>query len=240
MFCERSETRSTCTALGSEASNVGICALIWSTTASVLAPDWRLTSNSSICRSPYQAPAGCVLRDTSSQTRGKVCRIGTPASTRLIVLMGDSHAHMWLPPLLKMAWRDGWAVVPLVRLGCTPATWVTNERGCGDWYRWARAQALRLHATVTLLGGSTDEHPSAYTRKAMESLLDTARTLKAAGRVVVIGDPEGQSSDPVDCLLAPHATMASCTTTWQEGALAEYDEIAQRTKQRGVGFLPTR
>jgi hypothetical protein len=166
--------------------------------------------------------------------------MGRTSSPRLIVLLGDSHAHMWLPPLLKMAWQDGWAVVPLVRLGCTPATWVTNERHCRDWYRWALGEALRLHATVTVLGGSIDEHPSPYTRKAMESLLDTAQRLRAAGRVVVIGDPEGVDSDPVDCLLAPHATMASCTTTWPASSLAPYDEIARRTKQLGVGFLPTR
>jgi peptidoglycan/LPS O-acetylase OafA/YrhL len=189
---------------------------------------------------PYQAPKGCVLRDSDSQTTGKICRMGRTSSPRLIVLLGDSHAHMWLPPLLKMAWQDGWAVVPLVRLGCTPATWVTNERHCRDWYRWALGEALRLHATVTVLGGSIDEHPSPYTRKAMESLLDTAQRLRAAGRVVVIGDPEGVDSDPVDCLLAPHATMASCTTTWPASSLAPYDEIARRTKQLGVGFLPTR
>jgi peptidoglycan/LPS O-acetylase OafA/YrhL len=189
---------------------------------------------------PYRPPDGCVLRDTSSQTTGKICRIGTASSSKLIVVLGDSHANMWLPPLLRMAWRDGWAVVPLVRLGCTPATWVTNERRCRDWYRWAMGEALRLHAQVTLLGGSIDEHPSPYTREAMESLLATAHTLERAGRVVVIGDPEGLSSDPVDCLLAPHATMASCTTTWPASSLAPYDEIARRTKQLGVGFLPTR
>jgi hypothetical protein len=189
---------------------------------------------------PYRPPDGCVLRDTSSQTTGKICRIGTASSSKLIVLMGDSHANMWLPPLLTMAWKDGWAVVPLVRLGCTPATWVTNERGCRDWHRWALGEALRLHATITLLGGSMDERPGPYTRKAMESLLDTAHTLRAAGRVVVIGDPEGLNGDPVDCLLAPHATMASCTTTWPASSLAAYDEIARRTTQLGVGFLPTR
>jgi peptidoglycan/LPS O-acetylase OafA/YrhL len=189
---------------------------------------------------PYQAPPGCVLRDTSSQTTGKVCRMGARSSSRVIVLMGDSHAHMWLPPLLQMAQQDGWAVVPLVRLGCTPATWVTNERGCRDWYRWALGAAQRLHATVTLLGGSIDEHPSPYTRKAIESLLDTARALKTSGRVVVIGDPEGQSSDPVDCLLGSHATMATCTTTWPAATLALYDEVGRRAKQLGVGFLPTR
>jgi peptidoglycan/LPS O-acetylase OafA/YrhL len=189
---------------------------------------------------PYNPPAGCILRDSEAPRTGKVCRIGTASSARLIVLIGDSHAHMWLPPLLRMAWKDGWAVVPLVRLGCTPATWVTNERGCGDWYRWALREAQRLHATVTLLGGSIDEHPSPYTRKAIESLLDTAHTLSATGRVVVIGDPEGQSRQPVDCLLASHATMASCTTTWPSSTLALYDEIQRRAKQLGLGFLPTR
>jgi SGNH domain (fused to AT3 domains) len=189
---------------------------------------------------PYNPPAGCVLRDSDAQRTGKVCRIGAASSSRLIVLMGDSHAHMWLPPLLKMAWKDGWAVVPLVRLGCTPATWVTNERGCGDWYRWALGEAQRLHATVTLLGGSIDEHPGPHTRRAMKSLLGTAQTLSATGRVVVIGDPEGQGSQPVDCLLAQHATMASCTTTWPGSTLALYDEIQRRATQLGVGFLPTR
>jgi peptidoglycan/LPS O-acetylase OafA/YrhL len=189
---------------------------------------------------PYREPDGCLLVDTGTQTTGKVCRLGRASSSRLIVLMGDSHAHMWLPPLLEMAWRDGWSVVPLVRLGCTPGTWITNDRGCRDWYRWALGEAIRLHARVTLLGGSIDEHSSPYTRTAMESVLQTARALKAAGRVVLIGDPESLSMDPVDCLLSRRATMAGCTTTWPRSSLAAYDEIAQDAERLGVGFLPTR
>jgi peptidoglycan/LPS O-acetylase OafA/YrhL len=189
---------------------------------------------------PYRPPDGCILRDSSTQTTGKVCRLGRASSSRLIVLIGDSHANMWLPPILEMAWKDGWAVVPLVRLGCTPGTWVTNERGCRDWYRWAIGQAGRLHASVTLLGGSIDERPGPATRRVVDAFLGAARELRAAGRVVVIGDPEGLSRDPVDCLLARHATMASCTTTWPSSSLAAYDEIARRAKQLGVGFLPTR
>ena len=162
--------------------------------------------------SRYRLPDGCILSDVNSQTTGRVCRAGRTSSSRLIVLMGDSHAYMWLPPILEMAWRDGWAVVPLVRLGCTPSTWVTNERGCRDWYRWALGVATRLHANVTLLGGSIDQRPNAVTRAAIESTLKAAHALKAAGPVVLIGDPEGLSGDPVDCLLGQRATMATCTT----------------------------
>jgi peptidoglycan/LPS O-acetylase OafA/YrhL len=189
---------------------------------------------------PYRPPDGCILHDTSSQTTGKVCRLGRPSSSKLIVLLGDSHANMWLPPLLELAWKDGWAVVPLVRLGCNPGTWVTNERGCRDWHRWAVGVAVRLHARVTLLGGSIDERPGPGARTATEAVLDTARELRAAGPVVVIGDPEGLSRDPVDCLLARHATMATCTTTWPSSSLAAYDEVARRSRQLGAGFLPTR
>jgi len=189
---------------------------------------------------PYRPPDGCILRDTSSETTGRVCRIGRAKSSRLIVLMGDSHANMWLPPLLEMAWRDGWTVVPLVRLGCTPGTWVTNDRGCREWYHWAIGEVRRLHPRVTLLGGSIDEQASPATRSAMEAVLAAAHELESAGPVVLIGDPEGLREDPVDCLLARHATMASCTTTWSSRSRAAYDEIARRAPQLGVGFLPTR
>jgi hypothetical protein len=139
-----------------------------------------------------------------------------------------------------MARHDGWAVIPLIRLGCTPGTWASNERGCGEWYRWATGVATRLHPQVTLLGGSVGEQPSPATRAAVDAVLRAARKLEAAGRVVVIGDPEGLSSDPVDCLLAPHATMKTCTTAWPAASLAAYDEIDRRARQLGAGFLPTR
>lgn len=156
------------------------------------------------------------------------------------MLIGDSHAEMWLPPLEEMAWRDNWAVVPLVRLGCTPGTWVTNERGCREWFRWASATALRLRARVTLIGGSVGERPGPATRAAEEAVLSAARQLRAAGPVVVIGDPEGLAESPADCLLRRHATMAGCTTTWPASSLAAYDEIARGSAQLGVGFLTTR
>jgi hypothetical protein len=56
----------------------------------------------------------------------------------------------------------------------------------------------------------------------------------------VIGDPEGLTEDPVDCLLASNASMATCTTTWPASALAPYDSVARGARSLGVGFLPTR
>jgi peptidoglycan/LPS O-acetylase OafA/YrhL len=192
---------------------------------------------------PYMPPSGCIVRQRDGGARGRVCRVGEPSSTRTIVLFGDSHALMWLPSLIELARRDAWAVVPLIRLGCTPGRWVANgdKTGCREWYRWATAQVIRLHPRLTLVGGSVGgDRGVAASRGAVDGIFSAATLLKAHGRVVVIGDPEGVDQEPVDCLLAAHASMATCTTTWPAPALAAYDLMQRAAKKLDVGFLPTR
>ena len=189
------------------------------------------------------APANeCIAHDSSSRVAGKVCRVGRPSSRKVMVLIGDSHAYMWLPPVVELARRDGWAVVPLLRLGCTPGKWVTNEgsKACQAWFRWAVRQVDRLDPQVTLLGGSIPEQDSRYRHSATTGILAAARALKPFSRVVVIGDPEGLGDDPVDCVLSSRASMARCTTTWPAASLAGYDGVARETRRLGVGFLATR
>jgi peptidoglycan/LPS O-acetylase OafA/YrhL len=190
---------------------------------------------------PYLPPAGCLARDGRSSATSRVCRMGHAGSRKLVVLLGDSHALEWLPPLLELARRDDWAVVPLLRLGCTPSKWLGKDATtCRAWYRWAVREAVRLHPQATLIGGSIDQQVTPTTRAAMSGVLATARTLRGNGHVAVIGDPEGLSQDPVDCLLSSHATMATCTATWPASALAPYDGIERGAKQLGIGFLETR
>jgi peptidoglycan/LPS O-acetylase OafA/YrhL len=190
----------------------------------------------------YAQPSKCIGQDGRSKSTTPICRIGERSSRKLIVLMGDSHAMMWLPALLEMARHDHWAVVPFLRLGCTPGKWTTNygRKGCRDWYRWAIREIKRLRPRVTVIGGSIDQRPTAITRAAIEGVLAAAKELKASGRVVVIGDPEGLNRDPVDCVLSRNASMASCTTTWPTRSLAFYDEVARRARHPGAGFLDTR
>jgi hypothetical protein len=99
----------------------------------------------------YTLPAGCSpgLGSTSST----ICRLGDAHSAKTIVVIGDSHAHMWMPPILRMAGRDGWAVVPFIRPRCIPRSWSSTGE-CGKWYRWATKSASALHPAVTLVIGS--------------------------------------------------------------------------------------
>ena len=56
----------------------------------------------------------------------------------------------------------------------------------------------------------------------------------------MIGDPETQNREPVDCLLSRGASMATCTTSWPARALTAYDDVRRRVTALGVGFLATR
>ena len=191
----------------------------------------------------YAPPNACIGHDESAKVATAVCRMGDRSSSTLVVLMGDSHAMMWLPAVLETAKHDHWAVIPLLRLGCTPGKWTSNRGGdaCRAWYGWALRQVQRLHPSVTLVGGSIDERPTAGTRAAVEGVVTAAQTLVRLGRrTIVIGDPESLGRSPVDCLLSRHATMATCTTTWPPEALTFYDEVARRVTALGAGFLRTR
>ena len=189
----------------------------------------------------YGLPSACIGHNRSSATKTKICRVGVSSSRKLVVLMGDSHALMWVPAVVGAAQRDHRAVVPLLRLGCTSAKWTSRygSNACHAWYRWAINQIRRLRPQVVLLGSSVDESMTPFTRAAIAGMLTAAQTLRDQN-VVVIGDPEGLDKDPVDCLLSANASMATCTTTWPASALEPYDEIARKAPKAGAGFLPTR
>ena len=154
----------------------------------------------------YAVPDGCIGQNGRTPTASRICRIGDRSSRRQIVLFGDSHAYMWLPALLEMARRDHWAVIPLVRLGCSPGR-INRSASCRNWYDWALRQIRRLRPRVTLLGGSIGERPSPSVYAATAGVIAAARALEPLGPVVVIGDPEGLSQGPIDCLLSRRASM---------------------------------
>jgi SGNH domain (fused to AT3 domains) len=190
---------------------------------------------------PYTLPAKCLGHDSSTVIATKICRLGDGSSKKVVVLMGDSHAYMWLPAVLEMAWHDHLAVVPLLRLGCTPANWPTGHGSgrCAEWFRWALGRVRRLHPNTVLLGGSIDQRGPAV-GKEVAGVVGAARELHQLGRVVVIGDPEGVDFNPVDCLLEPNATMGTCATTWPASALRGYNHVRQGVTRLGIGFLATR
>lgn len=197
----------------------------------------------------YEFPSGCVP-ETADQTTSPICKLGAASASKSIVVFGDSHAQMWMPDVLLMAQHDGWSVTPLVKSGCVPSTWLgkgypgtptVTLNQCHQWFQWAKSEAKTLHPQVVLMagccGGASGSTLTAT--KAGYSSLDAA-VKHSADQVILVADDDGINKQPVDCLLAAHATMKTCTTTWRPVRYASNNSLAKLAKTRGFGYLDTR
>ena len=83
---------------------------------------------------------------------------------------------------------------------------------------------------------------SGSTRKATKAgYASLAKAVKSiAKEMILVADDPGIAKQPVDCLLAPHATMKTCTTTWNAQRYASNDSLAKLAGKRGIGYLDTR
>jgi peptidoglycan/LPS O-acetylase OafA/YrhL len=183
----------------------------------------------------YFFPDGCT--PSRYGTSSKICRLGSTRARKTIVVIGDSHAEMWMPTILAMAQRDGWVVIPLVKVRCIPRTWPGSD-DCGGWFRWARREAQRLRPDVTLIIGSRlgAFNPPA----AVQPIGALSLALKrSSASVIVVGDEPNQTRDPVDCLLAPGATMKTCAAAGTPVQLRTEAAIAAAAKRNGVGYIST-
>jgi hypothetical protein len=210
----------------------------------------RLTPTvSQLLNESYQFPSGCVPA-SDSQTTSTICHLGDTAATKSIVLFGDSHAQMWMPTILAIAQADSWNVVPIVKSGCVPSAWTgkgysgtpgSTLAACHAWYQWALQQAKALRPDVTLMAGCCGGAVGATGTATVRAFGSLAAAMKGATQnVILVADDDGIAKEPVDCLLAPHATMKTCTTTATDSQYALNDALAKTARQRGFGFLNTR
>ena len=185
----------------------------------------------------YRFPSGCAARQ--GQTRSRVCRLGDTSSPKLIAVIGDSHAQMWMPTILDMARQDSWVVVPFVKVSCIPRTWVDARGECRTWYRWATKRAGQLRPDVTLIVGSwaATWAPS----RAIRAVSTATATMRRSSRsVIVVDDPPGQRVDPTNCVLDSHSTMKTCSVALTKAQQRTSAAIAANAKQQRIGFLKTR
>jgi hypothetical protein len=97
-------------------------------------------------------------------------------------------------------------------------------------------QAKALHPDVTLVTGDWNpETPVAAAIKAVSNL--TTAVKRSSKTVIVLGDPPAQRRQPVDCLLAAHATMKTCSTRVTKAALYGNLSIATAAKKHHVAYI---
>ena len=182
----------------------------------------------------YSFPRGCAAQQ--GETSSSICRLGDPRAFKTLALVGDSHAEMWMPAILRLARRDGWTIVPFVKIGCVPSSWLHPSWPCGRWYGWATRRAAALHPQAALIIGSwAASHTPSEAVKGVAALMTKAGRFSAS--VVVVGDSPHQDRSPVDCLLATGATMGTCASRAMLDELRTDMAVAAAAAKRGVGFI---
>jgi peptidoglycan/LPS O-acetylase OafA/YrhL len=171
----------------------------------------------------------------SGETSARLCQLGDTRARRLLIVLGDSHAVMWMPALIQLARRHHWRLVPLVKTGCVPAG--TASGSCATWYRWALAHVRRLHPRAVVLSHTW------WSGSALEGIDAVSRELQDLApltpRLAVIEDPPGSGRATLDCLLARRATLGSCAFRVTPDHAATYSSLRREARAVHAAYVPT-
>jgi hypothetical protein len=195
------------------------------------------------------------------------CLFGDPHGTKVMALVGDSHAAMWLPALDKAAKARGWQVwmwsksaCPMTQVSIYLAAYKTPYTACDTW----RADVLRRLAALPQLDSVLVARSKGYANGiVLDSSGSTAaaadlpalweqgtRDLLAqltphAANVTFLRDIPWSLVDVPDCLSAHLADPSSCAISRSArqhlDAVMVAAETAATTGAGGVRFLdPTK
>jgi peptidoglycan/LPS O-acetylase OafA/YrhL len=187
-----------------------------------------------------------------------LCPRGDTDGDKTLVLIGDSHARQWVPPLDALAKRYGYTAYFLIREGCPSSDvtpWMVHggpSTDCEAFQEWARQQVEELQPDVVLLGSEANRR--GFTSDDGE-LVDDEATMATmyqdgmereiddlspnAGRVIVIGDPPAVMEHPGRCLSERDATLKSCLSSEDKVSLTFIDSLRQAAKDKGIEFVET-
>jgi hypothetical protein len=171
----------------------------------------------------------------TGETRADVCELGDLKARRRLMVLGDSHAAMWMPALVQFAQRYHWRLVPLIKTGCVPAAIASGS--CAAWYRWALAHVRRLHPRAVVV---SQTWWSGSARAGIDGVSRELRDLAPlTPRLAVIEDPPGSGRATLDCLLARGATLGSCAFRITPDQAATYASVRRQARAANAAYVPT-
>jgi len=182
-------------------------------------------------------PADCVPTFPSGVSAKRLCRLGDPASTRVVAVLGDSHAGMWMPALIAAGRAQHFAVVPLNKSSCLVRRITANGPGrpCLSWFRWALAQDRALHPAATIVAFMLTQ----FENQPALALSGLKTVLSQVTHGVLMADPPGQDKQPAVCITKHGATMRDCSTRVPKGYATLMNALAHMTTRNGHPAIPT-
>jgi hypothetical protein len=186
-------------------------------------------------------PFRCVPRFGPGSTFD-LCRLGDRTSRHVVALVGDSHAWMWIPGLVRVATELHFQLVPLTKPGCLLRDLYVDRPGwpCLTWYRRARRDLARLHPSATLVSFMTSNLPAA---QAGETAAAVRQVVSAVPHGVLMADTPFYNADtsvpPQVCLAKAQATQGACARPEAAQVRATLGAIQQMAGEAHLRLVPT-
>ena len=200
----------------------------------------------------------CIANFT--QTSQRICNIGDPTGSYLVVLYGDSHAVMWIPAFEAIARTEHWRLVVLAKYGCpaarvaiygTPAFGepLGRDTPCDEWHSWATAWINRHRPGLLVVSEmnsydaatSPEATPTRFTRAQWQGgLQDLFESLTVPNmKTVFLGSTPVLPHGGPDCLAAHATDVQKCSLPIQL-AVSPLNQVDRKiASDYGVEYVDT-
>jgi hypothetical protein len=145
------------------------------------------------------------------------CVYGDLTSKTVVVLYGDSHAQMWLPPLVAVALAQNFRLVLIWHPGCAVANIPFIDAECKTFRTTAISEITPLNANLVLLADRTSDIVAPGGKQITDEqwqigLEDTIKALATkTTKVAVIGDISQMDSPIPACLAINPTKIQACS-----------------------------
>lgn len=157
-----------------------------------------------------------------------ICEYAAEQPERFVVLVGDSHAMMYMPALRPIAAERRWRLVTLVKSACVPVLGVHNStqgeidggESCRQWRRNALAWLAANPPDAIILAHSDNYElvdaqgrliaPRRRPQVWADGMRRTLAALPDRSQVLVVGDVPSNSDNPVICLRKHLGNLSAC------------------------------
>jgi hypothetical protein len=217
--------------------------------AGVSATSWEGTNTTKWSGKPWQIVEDGELKASDVCPSGKtdaetsVCYYGDQNATRTLVLVGDSHADMWLPAIDAIGKQAGWQVVQILKYQCSVAyvdVWNDDANGvhpqCAVFRQFAIDQITSIQPDVVIMtslgrnpelvvdGKPTREGFADAWHDGLTQFVNEVKPLTE--RTLILGDIAYPTEPGADCLSANEGNVPACNTP-REDAVFELNGVEQ-------------
>lgn len=159
---------------------------------------------------------GCKTDDAALVN---VCANDMPFASKTILVIGNSHAHVWSTPILMMAEKHGWDVQVITK-GYCPVTSNTSSKvtqECVDFNNETMDKVLEMKPDMVVTTSTQTDADPGVTEFVDQSWVSEMKRLNDAGIPAVAIRDSPRMKEPVpDCLTKNKDNYSACDAKRQD------------------------